>query len=105
MKREQVINLIRQKQTELSLRYHVESITLFGSVARDEACMDSDVDILVEFSQPVGLFHFIDLKQYLEEILRCKVDLGTPRSLKPYILDEEILWKAIQEDIPHWYQH
>ena len=56
-------------------------------MARDEARLDSDVDILVEFSEPVGLFLFIELKQYLEEILGCKVDLGTPRSLKPYLKD------------------
>lgn len=95
MKREQAVNLLRQKQTDLSEQYHVASLTLFGSVARDEARSDSDIDILVEFSQPVGLFHFIELKQRLEEILGCKVDLGTPRSLKPYIKDQ-VLREAIR---------
>ena len=62
MQREQVIKLIRDRQAELSERYHVASLTLFGSMARDEAQPESDVDILVEFSQPVGLFHFIELQ-------------------------------------------
>ena len=95
MKREQAIDLLHQKQDELSTRFHVASLSLFGSVARDEARMESDVDILVEFSQPVGLFHFIELKQYLEEVLGCSVDLGTPRSLKPYI-KESIIQEAIR---------
>jgi hypothetical protein len=58
MKRQQVIDILRQKRVELSGRYHVALLTLFGSVARDEARLDSDVDILVEFSEPVGLFLF-----------------------------------------------
>lgn len=95
MKREQVINLIRDRQAELSERYHVASLTLFGSTARGDAQPESDVDILVEFSQPVGLFHFIELQQYLEDILGCQVDLGTPRSIKPYIKDR-IIHEAIR---------
>ena len=95
MRRIQAINLLQQKKTELSERYHVASLTLFGSVARDEAQLDSDVDILVEFNHPVGLFHFIELQQHLEEILGCKVDLGTPRSLKPYIKDR-VMHEAIR---------
>ncbi len=94
MKCSQAINLLRQLRKELSERYFVISLSLFGSVARDEARPDSDVDILVEFSQPVGLFHFIDLRQCLENILGCKVDLGTSGSLKPYV-KEEVLQEAI----------
>ncbi len=95
MKRKQAVTLLRKRKTELSERFHVASLTLFGSVARDEGGPDSDVDILVEFSQPVGLFHFIALKQHLEEILGCKVDLGTPRSLKPYLKDS-VMREAIR---------
>ena len=95
MRRDQAIDILRGIQAELSGRHHVSSLTLFGSVARDEARLDSDVDILVEFSLPVGLFHFIELQQYLEKTLGCKVDLGTPRSLKPY-LKERVLHEAIR---------
>ncbi|MEJ2706392.1 MAG: nucleotidyltransferase family protein [Anaerolineales bacterium] len=95
MKRSQVLQILLQQRKELTERYHVASLFLFGSVARDEASPDSDIDILVEFSQPVGLFHFIELKQHLEELLGCEVDLGTPRSLKPY-LKEQILKEAVR---------
>ena len=68
---------------------------LFGSVARDEAQAESDVDLLVEFGRPVGLFTFIRLKRYLEEIFDTSVDLGTPDSLKPY-LQEPVTKEAIR---------
>lgn len=94
MKRDEALRALRQERKELAERYHVASLALFGSVARDEARSDSDVDILVEFSQPVGLFLFIELQQELEKLLGCKVDLGTPRSLKPRI-KEQVLREAI----------
>jgi hypothetical protein len=63
-------------------------------VARDEARPGSDIDILVEFNQWIGLFHSIELQQHLEDILGCKVDLGSPRSLKLY-LKEQVMQEAI----------
>jgi hypothetical protein len=68
---------------------------LFGSMARDEARTDSDIDLLVEFEHPVGLFTFVRLKRYLEKILESSVDLGTPDSLKPY-LREPVFREAIR---------
>jgi len=85
MKRSDVLRILHEKRGELSEKYGVKSLALFGSVARDEARPDSDVDLLVEFDQPVGLFVFIGLQQFLETLLGCKVDLGTPRSLKPRV--------------------
>ena len=63
----------------------VESLMVFGSVARHEESADSDVDMLVEFSRPTGLFGLIRLRLFLEERLGCSVDLGTARSLRPGI--------------------
>ena len=85
MKREEVIRILNQKRTEMSERYGVNTLSLFGSVARDEATPSSDVDLLVEFNRPVGLFGLFALQDYLEELLGCPVDLGTPDSLKPRI--------------------
>ena len=68
---------------------------LFGSVARDEAGPDSDVDILVEFDRPVGLFAYGGLLDQLEKWLGCKVDLVDPRGLKPGIR-ENALAEAIR---------
>jgi len=93
MNRAKVLKILRERKIEIS-SYHVQALYLFGSVARNEARSDSDVDLLVEFAQPVGLFTFIGLKQYLETLLGCKVDLGTPNSLKPR-LRQRILGEAI----------
>ena len=68
---------------------------MFGSVARDEASSTSDVDLLVEFSRPVGYFGLFALQDYLEELLGCPVDLGTPNSLKQYI-KERIMGELIR---------
>lgn len=74
--------------------FGVHSLSLFGSVARDEAREDSDVDILVEFLRPVGLFEFVRLQMYLEELLGRKVDLVTVEALRPEMRDE-ILQEAV----------
>ncbi|EKD23116.1 MAG: nucleotidyltransferase family protein [uncultured bacterium] len=86
--RENVISTIRQQSDQIAKDYHVRKIGVFGSVARDEHNKESDVDILVEFSKPVGFFKFIDLEDYLSNILKRKVDLVTNKSLKPAIKDQ-----------------
>ena len=61
----------------------MKALSLFGSVARDEATSASDVDLLVEFDRPVGYFGLFALQDHLEKLLGCPVNLGTPASLKP----------------------
>ncbi len=95
MKRDEVLRILREQRNDLTKRYSVASLSVFGSVARDEARPGSDVDLLVEFTQPVGLFRFIELQQRLESLLGCKVDLGTPRSLKPRI-KEHVLQETVR---------
>jgi hypothetical protein len=94
MKRDEVLRILRERQNELREQYGVQSLSLFGSVARDEARPGSDVDLLVEFNRPVGLFGLFALQDHLEALLGCKVDLGTPRSLKPR-LREHVLQEAV----------
>lgn len=84
MEREQVIHILRQNQVEIS-GFGVTALTLFGSVARGESGINSDVDLLVEFNRPTGLFGLISLKKRLEELLGCPVDIGTRDSLKASI--------------------
>jgi uncharacterized protein len=60
----------------------VKSLKLFGSVVRGEAGPESDIDILVEFSRPIGLLAFVGLKHRLSELLGRPVDLVTPKALK-----------------------
>ena len=93
MKRDQVIKILAEHSDELRARDGVFRLSLFGSVARDEAGPDSDVDLLVEFNRPIGL-RFFELQEYIEELLHCRVDLGTPQSLKPRIR-ERVLAEAI----------
>lgn len=82
MKRAEVIQKLNAYQSEIR-QHGVKSLALFGSVARDEATPSSDVDILVEFVRPVGLFALIELESRLAEILGCDVNLGTLGSLNP----------------------
>jgi len=93
MKRDQVLAILSAHRDDLRLRYGVKSIAVFGSVARDEAGPESDVDLLVEFDRPIGL-RFFDLIDHLEKLLSCGVDLGTPQSLKPRIRDR-VLAEAV----------
>src|ERR1700733_14268905 len=85
-------NLLTSHREQLSQLggYH---LAVFGSVARDEATEESDVDILVDFDSKKGLFGFADLKFYLEEILDRHVDLVTRRALHP-ALEKRILNEA-----------
>lgn len=66
-------------------KYHVKQLGIFGSYARGDQNEQSDLDILVDFDAPVGLFDFIRLENYLSEIVDKKVDLVTRRALKPII--------------------
>ena len=94
MKQEVVLKILKQKNAELTRQFGVKSLSLFGSVARDKATMTSDVDLLVEFNRPVGYFGLFALQDYLEKLLGCPVDLGTPDSLKPY-LKENVMGELI----------
>ncbi|MDO8531202.1 MAG: nucleotidyltransferase family protein [Dehalococcoidia bacterium] len=94
MRRDEALTILMTHRVELK-RFDVGSLALFGSFARDEAGPDSDVDILVEFERPVGLFTFIRLQQYLEGLLGRRVDLVTPDALKQR-MRSHILREAIR---------
>jgi hypothetical protein len=82
MTRRTVITRIRKHRAQLT-RLGVKSLSIFGSVARGEERPDSDVDILVEFEGRATFDRYMDTKFYLEELLGCKVDLVTPKTIKP----------------------
>ena len=82
----EIKELLQQNKTDLINRYNLRSIALFGSITRNEATNKSDVDILVEFDKPIGL-DFVLLADELEEILGVKVDLVTPKALKPKMFE------------------
>jgi predicted nucleotidyltransferase len=88
MRREQAIDILAEHLDELRREYGVGHLSLFGSVARNEAVPGSDVDVLVEFDRPTGLFGLFRLQDRLSELLGCPVDLGTVNSLKPRIREQ-----------------
>ncbi|EAZ89940.1 nucleotidyltransferase family protein [Crocosphaera chwakensis] len=84
MKRHEVLKIIAEHREQLE-KLGVKSLSLFGSVARDEAGPDSDVDFLVELNREMGLFEFIKIRLYLQDILNCSVDLGTEDTLREHL--------------------
>lgn len=65
-----------------------KKISIFGSFARGEEKPESDIDIIVEFSEPKGLLEIVGLEQELSELIGRKVDLLTEKSVSPYIIDK-----------------
>jgi predicted nucleotidyltransferase len=94
MRREDTLRILAEHRAEIDA-FGVRSLAIFGSVARDEAGPESDVDILVEFDRPIGLFRFLELQEYLETILGRPVDLCTTASLKARIRDQ-VLQDAVR---------
>jgi uncharacterized protein len=72
-------------KAEIKKQFKVKTIGVFGSYVRGEQKQKSDVDVLVEFEEPVGLFEFMDLEMYLTDLLGVKVDLVSKKALKPHI--------------------
>ena len=74
--------LLQKIKPELTKKYHVKSIGLFGSIVRDDFMLTkSDIDIIVDFSKPIGI-EFVDLADYLELQIKRKVDLVSKNGLK-----------------------
>ena len=94
MECEKMISLLKSHKRQLK-KFGGRSISIFGSIARNQARKRSDVDLLVDFNRPIGLFEFARLKMYLEELLGRKVDLVTPEALRKE-LRETILREAIR---------
>lgn len=84
-KLDELIKILSGHKGELQSRFKVKSIGIFGSYVRGEQKKKSDLDVLVEFLEPVGLFHFMDLEEYLEKLVGVDVDLVSKRALKPRI--------------------
>ena len=83
MRRADVIARISAQREELIRLFGVRSLSLFGSVARDEGRHDSDVDVLVDFDGPTTFDGHMGLVVFLEDLLGCRVDVVTTKGLKP----------------------
>ena len=76
--------ILNKYKNKLKIRYGVKEIFIFGSFARNEQNVNSDIDILVEFYKDRKTFdNYMDLKNFLEKILNIKVDLLTKDAIKP----------------------
>ena len=82
---DEVKAILRKHEKELREKYGVKKIGIFGSYSRGEANEGSDLDILVEFEKPIGLFKFLELEEYLSDLVGVKVDLVSKKALKPHI--------------------
>jgi len=91
---DRIIMKLRENKPVLEEKYKVKTLGVFGSYVRGEQQEGSDLDILVEFQEPVGLFKFMELEEFLGKNTGVKVDLVSRKALKPrigkYILEEVI---------------
>lgn len=79
---DEVLELLRSHQEILASQFGIETLGVFGSYARGEQTIDSDVDLLVEFSRPTSLVGLITLQDYLAGLLGLEVDLVTKKGLR-----------------------
>lgn len=93
--KEKLEKKLKDLKPVLEKKYKVKIIGIFGSYAKNEAKENSDIDILVEFSEDIG-WEFIDLKYFLEQNLGKEVDLVTKEALKPE-LKEDILKDVVYQ--------
>ncbi len=85
MTKEHILTFLKNKKEFLSQNFGVRSIGLFGSYARNEATQKSDIDLVVDM--PSSFENFFDLKYYLEENFKVKVDLIKEKNLRAFIKD------------------
>jgi predicted nucleotidyltransferase len=84
----EILDQLRGMRPELSEQYHVRTIGIFGSYSRKHQTEQSDLDLVVEFDQPIGMMAFVHLKDLISDHLGIRVDLVTPEGLHPLIRDQ-----------------
>ena len=94
MNRDETLKLLREHKATLAQRFGVVDLALFGSIVRDQATDDSDVDILVRFDSPATSKRYFGVQFYIEDLLGRPVDLVTDKALRaemrPYIEREMV---------------
>jgi len=81
----EIRDILHRQLPLLEERYGVASLGLFGSYVRHQAGPNSDLDVLVRFHRTPGLLQFVELEDYLSDLLGIRVDLVMPEALKPTI--------------------
>lgn len=85
LRRDEALTLLRAHAAEIERRTNIRPVALFGSVARDEATVDSDVDVLVEYGADVGWADIVRAEVYLEILFDARVDMVRWDTLKPRV--------------------
>ena len=94
MKRDKAIEILQKHKQELSEKYGVTRIGIFGSLARDEATEESDMDVVVEMTKP-DLFLMVHIKEMLESVMHCQVDIVRYRDRMNSFLRRRIDTEAV----------
>ncbi len=89
-----IIATLRQHLPEISSRFQVKSLLLFGSFVHSRQRKGSDLDILVEFNETPSFFEFLALERCLSDLVGIKVDLVMKSALKPAI-GKHVLAEAV----------
>ena len=90
MTRENVIQVLRSVTEESLLKYKAQIRGIFGSVARGDESEDSDIDVLVDFTEKADLFDFVGLSLFLEETLHRRADVVPSDTIRSEIRDTVI---------------
>jgi predicted nucleotidyltransferase len=90
----QLIQHKRYQILEIARRHGARNVRLFGSVARGEATETSDLDLLIDMEPGRSLLDIVAIKQDVEELLGCKVDVVTEAAISPYLRDK-VLHEAV----------
>jgi hypothetical protein len=91
---EKIQKILETHKSEIEEKYKVNEIGIFGSYVRGEKTKNSDLDVLVTFKEPIGMFKFLELEEYLQKLLKIKIDLVSKKALKPRI-GERILQEMV----------
>ncbi|MFH0967831.1 MAG: nucleotidyltransferase family protein [Methanobacteriota archaeon] len=81
--RDTILSTLQSLKPRLTQQYHISRIGVFGSVIRGTQSDTSDIDVLVEFTDPPGLFGFIEIEEFLSDTLQARVDLVDAEGIKP----------------------
>lgn len=92
---DEIRSILRKHNEFFRQNFYVKNFLLFGSYARNQQTSESDIDLLVNFTQPIDFFKFMDLQDYITGLFDKRIDLGTVDSLKLFIKDK-ILQEAIE---------
>ncbi len=83
--KKEIVKILQTMKPKLKADYNVKTIGVFGSLVQGKTHRKSDIDVLVEFDPPIGLFKFLELEELLSKRLGGKVDLVSRKALKPEI--------------------